>query len=144
MTTLQRAKSTTLQSRHKEIVLAAVAAVAYVEQLLEQQTPFLIVPEDYAGHGVSYFSEHDWWYFQAITDDRTCFPCNTNDKTTFTGDELLDMFPYLEIGDENTILAWVHPNCRCILIRISDPLDYLGLDIGVTPDWLPGNDYLMV
>jgi hypothetical protein len=65
------------------------------------------------------------------------------DKTTFTGDELLAIFPYLEIGDENTILAWVHPHCRCILIRISDPLVYLGLDIGVAPDWMPGDDNIL-
>ncbi len=141
MPTLERANSTLSQSTLREVA-AVVAAVVYIEELLEWQTP-KVVPETYTGQGVSYFSEHDWWYFQAITDDRTCFPCNSLDKITFTGDELLAVFPYLEIGDENTLFAWVHPYCRCILIRITDPLDYLGLDLGVSPDWLPGSDYLI-
>jgi hypothetical protein len=138
---MERVNSTQSQSTLREVA-AVVAAVVYLEELLEWQTP-KIVFEDYLGQGVSYFSEHDWWYFQAISDDRTCWDCNGWDKTTFTGEELLSVFPYLEIGDENTILAWVHPHCRCILIRISDPLDYLGLDLGVSLDWMPGSDNII-
>jgi hypothetical protein len=43
----------------------------------------------------------------------------------FTGLELRAAFPWLEIVDANTIWARVHPNCRCKLWRITNPLDYL-------------------
>jgi hypothetical protein len=136
---LKRVNSSQSQLRRSEAA-AVVAAVVYLEeQLSAWQTPKAFM-EDYTGQGGSFFSKHDWWFFQAITDDRTCYPCNSQDKVTFNGDELLGVFPWLEIGNEDTIFAWVHPHCRCILIRISDPLDYLGLDLGVAPDWMPGSD----
>ena len=68
------------------------------------------------------------WLFTAAVDDRTCFNCSLYDKMIYTGDELRGEFPWLEIIDEDTILAMVHPNCRCILTRLVNPLDVLQFD----------------
>jgi hypothetical protein len=78
---MERESNIPSQCQVREIA-AVVAAVIYS---IERQHRLVFIPEAYAG--VSYFSEHDWWYFQAISDNRTCWSCNEWDKTTFTGDD---------------------------------------------------------
>ncbi len=108
-------------------ITAVVAAVLQVEELLKWQEAQTRIP--FWLQGTTFFSEWDFWTFNSIVDDRTCFSCNVLDKIMFTGLELRLAFPYLEIIDENTILAHVHPNCRCLLTRITSLLDYTQLDI---------------
>ena len=68
--------------------------------------------------GVTYFSVHDTWLFQAVMDNRTCDLClHYEVANEWRGDQLRTEFPYLEIVDELTIKANVHPNCRCYLMR---------------------------
>jgi hypothetical protein len=75
----------------------------------------------------TFFGEFDLWLLQTIepADDRICFGCTVLDKIVFTGLELRSAFPWLEVIDANTIMAKVHPNCRCKLLRITNPLDYI-------------------
>lgn len=68
--------------------------------------------------GVTYFSVHDVWMFDATLDSKVCPLCRAYEKAPeWNGNVLRSEFPYLEITDENTILPHVHPNCRCILKR---------------------------
>ena len=68
--------------------------------------------------GVTYFSMWDTWLFQAVMDERTCQLClHYETAYEWHGDQLRSEFPYLEIMDEMTIKANVHPNCRCYLVR---------------------------
>jgi hypothetical protein len=77
----------------------------------------------------TYFSQNDLWLFAAVVDDHTCFDCQIYDKMVYSGDELRSEFPYMEIIDETTILALVHPHCRCILTRIVSLLDSVQFDV---------------
>jgi len=103
-----------------------VEAVEQVERLEEWET-IKRIPDDLRGQ--SFFGEYDFWLFQTIepSDDRICFACTVLDKIIFTGLELRGAMPYLQIIDGNTILAGIHPNCRCKLLRITNPLDYIYL-----------------
>ncbi len=78
--------------------------------------------------GDTFFSEYDFWRFAAISDDRLCFGCSIYDKMVFSGAELRFEFPYLEIVDANLIFAYIHPNCRCVLTRVINPLDFTQFD----------------
>ena len=102
----------------------AVEAVSALEAYLEWETIKRI--PDYL-RGQSFFGEYDLWLFQTIepADKRICFSCTVLDKIVWTGLELRSAFPWLEIVDGNTIWARVHPNCRCKLSRITNPLDYI-------------------
>jgi hypothetical protein len=79
--------------------------------------------------GNTFFSQNDLWLFSAVVDDHTCFDCQLYDKMVSAGDELCGEFPYMEIIDENMILAMVHPHCRCILTRIVNLLDTVQFDV---------------
>jgi len=71
--------------------------------------------------GVTYFSMWDTWLFQSVFDARRCDVCDAHEVVdVYYGDQLRRWFPYLEILDENTIQANVHPNCRCYLVRKID------------------------
>ena len=59
-----------------------------------------------------------------------CDLCEINNQMDLTGDVLRGKFPYLEIADANTIYPNVHPNCRCVIMRIAAPLDIL-TDLGI-------------
>ncbi len=111
-------------------IAAAIAAVL----TFSETKPFYPVNVPIEFEELSFFSKHDFWFYQ--TSPGACPNCSIHDNAIFTGDELLYLFPYLEIGNDNVIAVMVHPNCKCLASRITDPLDYLGLDMGVIPDWL--------
>lgn len=70
-------------------------------------------------HTASYFSESDLWLFDSKEDSETCELCNGFDYVGyFSGFFMYLTFPYLEIIDEDTIAANVHPRCRCLLRRV--------------------------
>jgi hypothetical protein len=102
-------------------------SVLGVEEVLAWQEAQARIPSWLRGN--TFFSERDFWVFTAVMDDRTCFHCNILDKVLFTGLELRLAFPYLEIIDVKTVLARVHPHCRCILTRVTNPLDLARLDV---------------
>ena len=94
-------------------VLDAVEAVQAVEKLWKPQ----VYRDD-----VTFFSSQDIWVFIPSWDAKQCDVCGEYALGTpeYTGDKLRSIFPYLEIDDDATIHAMVHPNCRCILIRFSE------------------------
>jgi len=68
--------------------------------------------------GVTYFSVHNVWLFQAVMDTKVCTLCRHYETANeWNGNALRSEFPYLEIVDEGTVKANVHPNCRCYLVR---------------------------
>lgn len=68
---------------------------------------------------VTFFSVHDVWLYVAVMDSKVCEQCRKyEDIGRFRGNHLRATFPYLEIVGTNTIMANVHPNCRCFLFRI--------------------------
>ncbi len=81
------------------------------------------IPTDLRAH--SFFGKMDLWQYIAITDDRTCSPCLELDTRFFMGDELRGEFPFLKVIDVNQILVGKHPNCRCVLQRITEPTHYI-------------------
>jgi len=97
-------------------VIQAVQAVQAVDALKRK-------PEGYETQ--SFFGQYDLWQFIAITDDRTCDVCMDKDTRFYTGNELRTEFMDLMIEDGDTILARVHPNCRCELHRIIEPTHYI-------------------
>ena len=130
MNTRQREKelkeeNSSSQSHLREIA-AAVEAVLCVEDVLSWQEAQTRIPDWLQSQ--TFFSELDYWKFTAIMDDRTCFACNVLDKIMFTGTELRLFFPYMVLFDFDTILAYVHPHCRCILTRMMGLLDYNQID----------------
>ena len=70
---------------------------------------------------LSFFGEYDLWLYVPVYDEKLCPKCEAHAKTqVFRGTELRrpEIFPHLEIKDEDKIMANVHPNCRCELYRI--------------------------
>jgi hypothetical protein len=59
------------------------------------------------------------YMYVAVVDDRTCDPCLKHDTRTYTGDQLLGLFPYLQgtVGD-SVLLPIVHNHCRCMIILL--------------------------
>lgn len=99
--------------------LQSIAEVVAVVQAVEGAKKRKDFPLRY---GVTFFSKHDTWLYQAIMDDRLCPICDRHDDTAeFNGLHLRAKFPYLEIIDENTIKVHAHlprdDNCRCVLVR---------------------------
>ena len=88
----------------------AVAAVKHIPQNLEDWT---------------FFSPNDIWHYMGVTDDRLCELCEINDGMDLTGDVLRGKFPDLEIVDKGVIYPHVHPNCRCVLMRMAAPIEIL-------------------
>jgi hypothetical protein len=107
-----------------------VSVVEAVDQTLQQEAFDEVskIPSFLKGY-MTFFGEYDYWLFMTVepSDDRICFSCQVLDKMIFTGLELRSAFPFLIIEDGYTIRAFVHPNCRCVLIRITNPMDYLAL-----------------
>ena len=80
--------------------------------------------------GVTFFSVHDIWTWQARGD--ACPLCDPLDGQQFTGQHIRAKYPYLIVLDENTLggqgylgggkagAGLRHPNCRCILVRRLD------------------------
>ena len=81
------------------------------------------IPEPRELYGLTYFSIHDIWLYQEVSDHKTCELCRRYaEHEDYHGNRLRMLFPYLEILDEYTIAANVHPNCRCVLVRyIGEP-----------------------
>lgn len=74
----------------------------------------------------SFFGIYDVWKYIPIFDKKLCPRCLMHATTTyFLGKYLRPLFPYLEIIDENSIRPKTHINCRCILLRVIDPAEYL-------------------
>lgn len=75
------------------------------------------IPE--ALRGNRYFSREDLWIYIPHYDEKLCEECAefAFGVPFISGRQLRRSFPYMEIIDENTIRAYVHPNCRCELIR---------------------------
>jgi len=93
-------------------IIDIVRAVTVVQEAIKRKP---------LGLDISFFSQYDLWIYHAVLDDRLCLTCLDNEKTPrIFGNELRAKFPYLEIIDENTINAKVHPNCRCLLTRITE------------------------
>lgn len=74
---------------------------------------------------VTFFSEHNLWYFQAILDEKVSKGCNHHNGNVFPGTNLRFIWPYLTILNENLIggpepggKGLEHPNCRCRLHRL--------------------------
>lgn len=99
-------------SRIAEVVLAVIEARKRV-------------PDDLQGQ--SFFGEMDLWMFIAIADDRICMRCDVLNFTVWKGTELRSMFDWLTILDGDTIMPNVHQNCRCELVRITEPATYIDL-----------------
>lgn len=101
--------------------MSSVEVVEIVEACIEAQKR---IPLHLTG--TSFFGIHDFWYYLAIMDDRTCPTCKIFSKGVFQGSDLRAIWPYLEIIGEDEILPRVHSDkCRCILLRVTDPRDYI-------------------
>jgi hypothetical protein len=114
-----------LEEDSRSLLIDAVQAVTEVEAYLDWEATQRI-PRALAG-GQTFFGEYDYWILTAVLDDRTCYSCNVLDKITFTGLELRTAFRYLDIIGPDLILARVHPHCRCVLVRVTNPIDYIRL-----------------
>jgi len=69
----------------------------------------------------TFFSRFDVWIYHAVLDNKLCDQCLAFEKQPrYFGSEIRSLFPYLEIQDENTIKANVHPHCRCFLTRLTE------------------------
>ena len=102
--------------------LSAVAAVSSVITVSAVER----IPEEYKRQ--SFFGEYDLWLYVPVYDEKLCPKCEAHAHTqVFRGNELRSTFPYLEISDEDKILANVHPNCRCELYRVVSFERYLRL-----------------
>lgn len=108
----------------QEIMLSQLVEVANVAQAAIVIDAMKRKPEEYERQ--SFFGEYDLWHYIPIFDKKLCDRCLMHARTEyFVGTYLRGLFPYLEIVDANIINANVHPNCRCILTRITDAAEYL-------------------
>ena len=91
--------------------VAAVVAVLAHEGALKRKAPGF--------EPITFFGHNDWWVYHAVADTKLCDKCaQFYREYMFSGLNLRATFPYLIIVDENTIVANVHPNCRCYLTRL--------------------------
>lgn len=70
---------------------------------------------------LTFFSENDLWQYDAQADDRLCDRCEYYlhlNGGLYQGDEILTLFPYMEVTSDDEIAVNLHPNCRCFLFRI--------------------------
>jgi hypothetical protein len=70
--------------------------------------------------GNRFFGQEDIWNFIPSWDAKQCDECGEYALGIpfFSGAQIRSAFPYMEVEDENTIAANVHPNCRCKLYRV--------------------------
>ena len=102
--------------------LCEVARVVHAIETVEGAQKRRLFPTRY---GVTFFSIHDVWLYNAVMDSKVCLICRGHEATgEFRGNHLRARFPYLVIIDENTIGGpepdgggLAHPNCRCYLTR---------------------------
>jgi len=79
------------------------------------------------GNRSTFFGSMDIWYYLAINDNDTCTACLMLNQGVYMGIDLRKLFPFLEVINDDQILPRVHPNCRCTMLRITDPRDYITL-----------------
>ncbi len=66
---------------------------------------------------ITFYGENDQWLFLQSGHPNMCKDCASNNGVIYSGDELRSIFPYHVILDTDTIAAYVHPNCTCLLLR---------------------------
>lgn len=95
--------------RNQKMLRAAMATRAVIDASW--------IPEELRGN--RFFSVEDIWTYVSEWGDTTCEACKefALGVPFFPGNQLRSSFPWLEIEDENTIAANVHPNCKCKLLR---------------------------
>ena len=76
------------------------------------------IPADLKGQ-VTFFSEYDLWDY-GITNINTCKECKADVIGVYQGNELRSLFPDLVILNEDEIAPCVHPNCACVMRRLTD------------------------
>ena len=77
------------------------------------------------------------WLYVTSGSDRVCDECDGYDGEVFeveSESELLDMFEYGEFVDADTFQPNVHPNCMCVLKKISE-VDLTLSDIPFAEFW---------
>ena len=96
------------------------AAVQAVKAVIDKSW----IPEEY--RGTSYFGNYDLWeYFELGASTSECEFCKQYSGKTFTGAQLRQVFPDLEIIGEDDIYPNVHmtlwgkDTCKCQLIRVN-------------------------
>ena len=66
---------------------------------------------------VSYFTEFDFWNYH-VQGSNICERCEDHNRVhIYQGNELLALFPDLEVIGPNEIMVNAHPNCKCYLTR---------------------------
>ncbi len=93
-----------------------IEVIEAVETYQAQEAKSRIPPEL---KGQTFFSINNLYHYFGISDDKLCDQCQQYDGETIVGSELRKLFPYLTIDTENIIYPNVHPNCRCLLIRLT-------------------------
>jgi hypothetical protein len=107
-----------LMNQNQKMKMKLIAVTQAVQAVIDKSW----IPEDLRGN--RYFSVEDLWVFipdwtPTKTQAGPCEECGmfALGIPFIPGNQLRSSFPYLEIEDENTIAANVHPNCRCKLLR---------------------------
>lgn len=78
----------------------------------------------------SFFGSYDLWKYEPHYDIKLCEKCFNHALTKYRiGNHLRATFKYLVIIDANTIEVREHPNCRCLLRRVTSAEEYF-LEIG--------------
>jgi len=101
-----------------QLEIEAVLSAIIVHEGAQKRVP---TPRELPG--LTYFSVHNVWLYQEVSDHKTCQLCRDyaeQNKGEYRGNHLRSIFPYLEILDVGTIKANVHPNCRCLLVRLTE------------------------
>jgi hypothetical protein len=75
------------------------------------------VPEEF--RGISFFGSMDEWQYEASEASNMCQDCEEYNGRVFVGYELRREFPYMEVVNVNMIYPRVHPNCNCMLVRVT-------------------------
>lgn len=90
------------------------------------------IPEELSKY--TFFGEYDVWRYVPIFDKKLCHKCAywaTN--VYFRGKYIRGLWKRLKIVDANTIEVWVHPNCRCILVRVTNWREYISVTTELYP-----------
>lgn len=90
----------------------------------------------------TFYSIYDLWMFYSprgqAGQKNVCKGCEEMNGAVFPGLNIRQFFPFMEIADEETIMANVHPSCICFLQRITvaHPGDtYEVQEIGYIEEW---------
>lgn len=95
------------------------------------------IPDTLKDH--SFYGSSDVWHYIAILDDRLCDNCRQLSDGNYLGIDLRALFPDHLIIDDDQILPRVHltlwgkDTCRCTMLRLTEPRDYI-----TTTEPIPG------